>query len=387
MSECSQAKLDANRLNAQKSTGPRTADGKAIASANSLKHGFCAATAPVPGEDPQILVDRNDAWQSELNPHHKEAQGYIVQLAVRQTARLDRIHVASEARIAKRVRDVHKDRHNQRLEDVEAAYRTLHIDADIAVRRLRQTVEGCDYLIMLWESMRCVVELPDALFDAEDAMTFAQLQGRPVLNPSTHPNPHFKAAYAMVANRKLVAKIELSEPPHTCWDAGYNGDQFRAYDVAKVTRDAPTIEAYRVAQAAIIETEIAGLILLKQERLVEDALDRDEIEAIVKVGVTHDDQLMQRYETEAVRSLSRHLKELVTLNKQTQSEPQPIVLEREAVCISANVPKPGAPRTIRNEPIISRPPTSPMGTNESSKGQYATVPVFMTVDPDRKDRR
>jgi len=38
-----EAKILANRLNAQKSTGPRTNEGKAIASKNSVKHGLTAA--------------------------------------------------------------------------------------------------------------------------------------------------------------------------------------------------------------------------------------------------------------------------------------------------------------------------------------------------------
>ena len=38
-----EAKIIANRRNAQKSTGPRTPEGKAIASKNSVKHGLTAA--------------------------------------------------------------------------------------------------------------------------------------------------------------------------------------------------------------------------------------------------------------------------------------------------------------------------------------------------------
>ena len=36
------AKIIANRRNSQKSTGPRTREGKAVASKNSVKHGLCA---------------------------------------------------------------------------------------------------------------------------------------------------------------------------------------------------------------------------------------------------------------------------------------------------------------------------------------------------------
>ena len=39
----SQKRLDANRRNAQKSTGPRTPEGKAKASANAATHGLSSA--------------------------------------------------------------------------------------------------------------------------------------------------------------------------------------------------------------------------------------------------------------------------------------------------------------------------------------------------------
>src|ERR1700722_18976982 len=44
------AKLEANRRNALKSTGPRTADGRAICKLNALKHGLCAKIVLVQGE-------------------------------------------------------------------------------------------------------------------------------------------------------------------------------------------------------------------------------------------------------------------------------------------------------------------------------------------------
>src|SRR5579872_6376060 len=43
--------IEANRLNAQRSTGPKTDQGKAISSLNNLKHGLRAATVVLPMEN------------------------------------------------------------------------------------------------------------------------------------------------------------------------------------------------------------------------------------------------------------------------------------------------------------------------------------------------
>ena len=48
----SQARIAANRCNAAKSTGPRTAEGKAIVAQNAVKHGLWARTAVLKDEDP-----------------------------------------------------------------------------------------------------------------------------------------------------------------------------------------------------------------------------------------------------------------------------------------------------------------------------------------------
>ena len=57
----SDARIRANRLNAQKSTGPKTPEGKARCAANSLKHGLCARFFVTKFEDAAAFEDlRND---------------------------------------------------------------------------------------------------------------------------------------------------------------------------------------------------------------------------------------------------------------------------------------------------------------------------------------
>jgi len=61
-------KVAANRRNAQKSTGPKTLSGKAIASMNALKHGLCARKPLIPGENEADFVRFTTEWVDELRP-------------------------------------------------------------------------------------------------------------------------------------------------------------------------------------------------------------------------------------------------------------------------------------------------------------------------------
>jgi hypothetical protein len=62
------AQIQANRLNAQKSTGPRTAEGKERASRNALKHGLLAREAVIMGEDPEEFEIYREGMLAELAP-------------------------------------------------------------------------------------------------------------------------------------------------------------------------------------------------------------------------------------------------------------------------------------------------------------------------------
>ena len=56
-----------NRANAQKSTGPKTEQGKAASSQNSFKHGLYSKAVIIPGEDPAKF----EALRAELTAEHR----------------------------------------------------------------------------------------------------------------------------------------------------------------------------------------------------------------------------------------------------------------------------------------------------------------------------
>lgn len=63
-----EAQTNANRLNAQRSTGPRTPEGKAAASLNALKSGIDAHSQIIPGEDPAELEALTAAFLLHFQP-------------------------------------------------------------------------------------------------------------------------------------------------------------------------------------------------------------------------------------------------------------------------------------------------------------------------------
>lgn len=62
------AKIEANRHNAQRSTGPQTKRGKATSSKNALRHGLLSRAALLPDEDPELFADLQHGIEADLAP-------------------------------------------------------------------------------------------------------------------------------------------------------------------------------------------------------------------------------------------------------------------------------------------------------------------------------
>jgi hypothetical protein len=63
-----QEQIDANRRNSQKSTGPKTPEGKARSRRNGLQHGLTAKTCMLEGEDPEDLLDLLAEIREKFDP-------------------------------------------------------------------------------------------------------------------------------------------------------------------------------------------------------------------------------------------------------------------------------------------------------------------------------
>ena len=72
---------EANKLNSQKSTGPKTPEGKAKSSLNRLSHGFASHARIMPGEDPEQFKGLLSDLVNEYQPATATEQILVEQMA------------------------------------------------------------------------------------------------------------------------------------------------------------------------------------------------------------------------------------------------------------------------------------------------------------------
>jgi hypothetical protein len=72
----------ANRLNAQKSTGPKTPEGRAAVRLNGVKHGLTAETIVLKGESEADFTGMLESFEAEHAPTTPTEEALVVQLAL-----------------------------------------------------------------------------------------------------------------------------------------------------------------------------------------------------------------------------------------------------------------------------------------------------------------
>jgi hypothetical protein len=83
--------IEANRLNAQKSTGPKTPEGRAAVRLNGVTHGLTAETIVLKGESEADFTNLLNSLESEHDPISPTEEALVVQLAM-ATWRLRRLY-------------------------------------------------------------------------------------------------------------------------------------------------------------------------------------------------------------------------------------------------------------------------------------------------------
>ncbi len=103
----SQKQIDANRLNAQKSTGPNTPEGRDAVRFNALRHGLTAKHAVLENENEQEFQEMLEAFEAEHQPTGP-TESLLVQQMVMATWRLRRLRAVETGLFNIRMYDLSK---------------------------------------------------------------------------------------------------------------------------------------------------------------------------------------------------------------------------------------------------------------------------------------
>jgi hypothetical protein len=129
----SEAQIAANRLNARKSTGPRTPRGKAMMRRNPLRHGLYAAAVVLFYESEAEFEEFREALAEDFEPQGAEECALVEQIAILRW----RLRRASRAEAA--LVNAEAERRRERI--ASGASKTLYpIDAGMAFSELAQSM-------------------------------------------------------------------------------------------------------------------------------------------------------------------------------------------------------------------------------------------------------
>src|SRR6266851_9564080 len=110
--------FEANRLNAQKSTGPKTPEGRAAVRLNGVTHGLTAETILLKGESEADFTQLFDSLEAEHDPVTPTEETLVVQLAM-ATWRLRRLYHQEAGFDAFKMKDTVDSRKEPKLNDSE----------------------------------------------------------------------------------------------------------------------------------------------------------------------------------------------------------------------------------------------------------------------------
>ncbi|HEV3163953.1 MAG TPA: hypothetical protein VGZ22_07955 [Isosphaeraceae bacterium] len=185
----SERRQRANRENAQKSTGPKTSEGKNASKRNGLKHGLSGMTPMLPPEDEELFKGRMRAWTAEENPQGQVETCYLAAAAL-ASVRIDRCARNEFAVIAQKRRDVLRNWQRKQDRRIERITQTLADTPARAKAQLEVFASGCGWLAEQWEELLQALENPGHWSADQTAQALRLLGSGP--DPATDqadPNP------------------------------------------------------------------------------------------------------------------------------------------------------------------------------------------------------
>lgn len=150
---CSAARLLANQRNAQRSTGPKTAAGKAASRQNALQHGLTGAGVVVPGEDAAAIDQRFAEFALELAGDGSQTTRLLAQRMAILSVRMERSVRHDTAVTAERLRVAQADLDAARAATARDLWDKAATDP-AALVALRDLPEGIHLLLATLQALR-----------------------------------------------------------------------------------------------------------------------------------------------------------------------------------------------------------------------------------------
>jgi soluble lytic murein transglycosylase-like protein len=186
--------IAANRLNAQKSTGPRTPEGRAAVRLNGVKHGLYAETLVLPGESESEFTALLESYEAEHQPATPTEEALVQQLTMAMW-RLRRLYHAEAAFLARERKSQAEWHSKTKLDDRTLTGMAIKSSQDTvtAFRRQEASLERTFYRAM-HELQRLGAKRPAKLaLDPHPAVADpqgAEINAIPTPDqPPTTPNP------------------------------------------------------------------------------------------------------------------------------------------------------------------------------------------------------
>ena len=286
--------IAANQANAQKSTGPKTEEGIARASANSVTHGLTAQSSLRDKTELEKLRQRIGLWIDDSRPS-TEYETWLIEVMAVESARYSDCQSLEAELIEQDARRAETSWDFDRRSEVETLAKKLGIDPGFTFAQLRRSTPGVLWLKGRWEGLADALSDPNGWTETDRSLAL-DLIGAPLQfrRGRTRVDP-FSRAEVEKCDRRLAASNGESgsadrERPidPTSSDALSKLPGLRAEDPNEFRR------AFVEAMVAFLECEAARLEVL-------DTADRSSVLRKVSPEITRELKLLRRYESASFR--------------------------------------------------------------------------------------
>jgi hypothetical protein len=178
--------IAANQRNAQKSTGPRTEEGKKASRANALEHGLAGESDLAPPGQVEAMLKRCEEWRATLAPGNAVERD-LVTLAAGASLRAEWCMLSQCALIDRMTRRAELSWDEDRQIAAEELAAGLPRRPALVRRQLEATVHGCDWLMERWQQLAYHLEGGRAWDESHRALALDLLGVAPELRDGPTP--------------------------------------------------------------------------------------------------------------------------------------------------------------------------------------------------------